>query len=315
MLGKVTVQRGADGSVERTWERQSPEGERAAALLSIIEERFTAEAIPPAPLIEAPKHTDDDLLAVYPIGDPHYGAHGWHEETGDDYNLKIADSLHRKAIDRLVASAPFAGEGLLINLGDAMHANDSKNMTPGHGNILDVDSRYEKVMLAAVDGLIHATYRLLERHQRVTVWNVRGNHDPEAYFAIALAMFQHFRDEPRVTVNTKPGDYLFKRFGKCLIGSHHGHGAKADNLPLLMATDRPEDWGATEHRVWLVRHVHHRTVKEHPGCDVETFRTLAGKDAWHAQKGYRSKRDQTLIVYHKKYGEVQRTRVDLGMIA
>lgn len=313
-MGKVTVQRAADGSVERTWERQSPEAQQLETFMRVLEERFAADAVKPAPIIDAPAHTDADLLAVYPLGDPHFGLYSWSEETGEDFDLSTADSLTRSAIDRLVSAAPSAGEALLLNLGDAFHADDSKNMTPGHGNLLDVDSRYEKVMRVGVDALIHCTYRLLEKHEKVTVWNIRGNHDPHAYFALALAMWQHFRNEPRVEVNTKPADYLYYRFGKCLIGSHHGHGAKGSDLPLLMAADRPKDWGETEHRVWHCGHIHHKTFKENPGCDVETHRTLAAKDAWHAQKGYRSKRDANVIAYHREHGEVQRTRVDVGML-
>lgn len=81
-----------------------------------------------------------------------------------------------------------------------------------------------------------------------------------------------------------------------------------------MAADRPEDWGATEFRHWLCGHIHHWTAKEHPGVVVETFRTLAGKDAWHAGKGYRSRRDMNCIVYHKQYGEIQRVRCDIAML-
>lgn len=313
-MGKVTVQRGADGNVERTWERQSPELKSLETFMRVLEERLGESAVLPAPMIDAPVQVDSDLLAVYPLGDPHMGLHSWGDETGEDFDLKMGDSIHRKAIDRLVGSAPAAGEALLINLGDLYHADDSKNMTPGHGNLLDVDSRYEKVMQVGIDMMIHCTYRLLEKHDVVTVWNMKGNHDPHAYFALSAAMWQHFRNEPRVTINAKPADYLYYRFGENLIGSHHGHGAKAADLPLLMASDRKEDWGQTSHRVWHCGHIHHKTFKENPGCDVETHRTLAAKDAWHAQKGYRSKRDANVIIYHRKHGEVQRTRVDVAML-
>ena len=128
-------------------------------------------------------------------------------------------------------------------------------------------------------------------------------------------MFHHFKDEPRITINMQPADYLYYRFGKCLIASHHGHGARANELPLLMATDRAEDWGATDYRVWHCGHIHHKTRKEHPGCEVETHNTLAGKDAWHHQKGYRARREASQITYHREHGEIQRVRVDAGMVS
>jgi hypothetical protein len=124
----------------------------------------------------------------------------------------------------------------------------------------------------------------------------------------------YFHDEPRVIVDRGTSLYKFMRFGKNLIASHHGHGAKQADLPLLMAVDRAEDWAATEHRVWHVGHFHHKSLKEHPGCDVEVHRTLAGTDAWHAGKGYRSKRDMQVIIYDRELGEVQRNRFDPAML-
>jgi hypothetical protein len=47
---------------------------------------------------------------------------------------------------------------------------------------------------------------------------------------------------------------------------------------------------------------------------VETHRTLASTDAWHAGQGYRSEKDMNAIVYHRDHGEIQRTRFDMGML-
>jgi hypothetical protein len=103
------------------------------------------------------------------------------------------------------------------------------------------------------------------------------------------------------------------RFGQNLIGSTHGDGAKPADLPLLMAADRAEDWGKTSFRYWYTGHVHHRSAKEHPGCIVESFRTLAAKDSWHTGQGYRAGRDMYAIVLDREHGEVERYRCDIRM--
>jgi hypothetical protein len=41
---------------------------------------------------------------------------------------------------------------------------------------------------------------------------------------------------------------------------------------------------------------------------------LAAKDAWHSEKGYRSKRDMKAIVLHREYGEVARHTFNPDMI-
>ena len=143
---------------------------------------------------------------------------------------------------------------------------------------------------------------------------MRGNHDPDAAQALSVAMAFYFHNEPRVIVDRGTSLFKFMRFGSNLIASHHGHGTKPEALPLLMAVDRKEDWAATDYRVWHVGHFHHRSVKEHPGCDIEIHRTLAGTDGWHHGKGYRSRREMQMIVYHERTGEAWRTRFDPKML-
>lgn len=311
ITGTSTLSRTADGL---QWVKTAMDKQRQEQLVREFVEELAAGVAGKAPTVTPPIATNSDLLAVYPIGDHHHGMKADAEETGVNYDLKISSNLLETAVDYLASITPPTEHALLINLGDFYHANDSTNETPGHGNKLDVDSRYGKVMHSGALSLVKCVLRLLEKHQTVTVWNMRGNHDPDAAFALALAMSFYFNAEPRVHVDMGPSLYKYMRFGKNLLGSHHGHGAKAGELPLLMANDKPQDWGETEHRVWHCGHIHHKTQKEYVGCTVETHRTLAGPDGWHHGKGYRSKRDMNAIIYHRQWGEVQRSRFDLGML-
>ena len=87
-MGKVTVQRNADGSVERTWERQHPGLDDAAEIIEAAIERLPIEPLPPVPI---GRDADDDLLTVIPLGDPHFGLLTWEKETGANFNLEIAE--------------------------------------------------------------------------------------------------------------------------------------------------------------------------------------------------------------------------------
>ena len=98
-------------------------------------------------------------------------------------------------------------------------------------------------------------------------------------------------------------------FGRNMIGVTHGHNTKPAALPGIMATDHPEAWGRTSHRYWYTGHIHHQTVYEFPGCTVETFRTLAARDAWHHAKGYRSGRSMVCDVLHRERGRIMRHEV------
>lgn len=310
----VSTLYGQDGEQKLQWVKSKLDEAQAEEAIREFIDFLVKDAKGLAPLVKAPKASNADLLAVYPMGDPHFGMYAWAQEAGNDFDLDTAERLTLGAIDTLVASAPAADTAIVLPLGDFFHADDQSNQTPGHKNQLDVDSRYPKVLGVGIKTLRHAILRALEKHKKVHVRIEPGNHDPHAKWALALTMAAYFDKEPRVTVDLSPSKFWFFRFGKVLIASTHGDTVKHEALPGLMAADRPEDWGATKHRYWYTGHVHTTAVREFPGVLCESFRTLAAKDAWTAGHGYRAGRDMLCIVHHKDYGEVGRHRCDISML-
>lgn len=266
------------------------------------------------PPVTAPAHYDPDLLTVIPMGDPHFGLMTWSREVGEDFDLKIAEQLTFSAVDRLCSMTPSSDTAMLLNLGDMFHADNSSNRTPQSGNALDVDGRFQKIAEVGLRAMIRCVRRLLEKHAKVIVRNNRGNHDPHQAHMLTIAMNAMFHDEPRVEVEMSPSSFYYYRFGKTLIGSTHGDGAKLADLPLIMATDVPQEWAAATWRVWHCGHFHHDQLKDHPGCTVETHRTLATNDAWHKHNGYRSGRDMKAVIYHAEHGEISRVRCGISQL-
>jgi hypothetical protein len=314
LMGKVTVQRNADGDVERTWERQSPSAQGALDIIAGAVEGILADAKSGLAKTAKPKLHDADLLTVIPMGDPHFGLMTWAKEVGENFDLKIAEELTFGAVDRLCELTPASEIAMLLNLGDFYHADNSTNRTPISGASLDVDGRFQLIAQVGLRAMARCIRRLLEKHATVVVRNNRGNHDPHQAYMLSLALDALFSEEPRVTVEMTPASFYYYRFGKTLIGSTHGDGAKLGDLPLIMASDVPHDWAASTWRVWHCGHVHHDQLKDHPGCTVETHRTLAANDAWHRHMGYRSGRDLKAIIYHKTHGEVSRIRCGLSQL-
>jgi hypothetical protein len=304
--GKVTVQRNASGEVERTWERQHPDAEAQAERLQAIRDALLESLQPIAPLAP-PDYTDDDLLTVYPQGDPHAGLYAWKDETGQAFDLDEYERVTKAAIDRLVASAAPSSHALFIDLGDSLHADNNASRTKS-GHHLDTHGRHAEVVRAVIRCKRHHIARMLERHRLVTVRINPGNHDGVTALMLAEMMAMIYENEPRVTVATSPNPYWFHGFGSNLIGTTHGDGAKGANLPLLMAVDAPALWLASEHgsRVWFVGHVHHKDIKDYPGVTVEYCRTLAAPDIWSHASGYRSKRSMEAVTFHRTDGEVER---------
>jgi hypothetical protein len=304
----------ADGNERLKWVKTSLDRERFDEAMREYVEWLATSAKGKAELTPAPVHSQDDLLSVYAIGDPHLGLFSWAAETGEDFDLKIAERLTTSAVARLVSCSPDSSEALILELGDLLHADDSTNQTPTSKHSLDVDTRYAKVMQVALRTLKHCISLALQKHQKVTVWLIGGNHDPHSSFAIAMCLNAFYENEPRVVIDLSPSAFRYMKFGQVMIGSHHGHGIRFEQLPGIMATDRSREWGDTLHRYWYVGHIHHISRKEFPGAVCESFRTMASRDAWHAAKGYRAGRDMSLIVHHRDFGEIERHRADVAML-
>ena len=313
LQGASTLYRRGEAEPVLQWVKTSRD--EAAAQDALIEfANSLAESVKGmAPIAKPPKHADDDLMCVYPMGDPHFGMYAWWQDAGADFDLAIAEKLTKGAVDRLVASAPSAATALLLNLGDMFHTDNQTNQTSS-GNQLDVDGRFPKVQQVGLMAKIYCIDRMLEKHQKVIVRINPGNHDKNTSKTLALMLSCYYHNEPRVEIDLSPAACWYYRFGKVLIGSTHGDTIKGKDAVGVMAADRAEDWGKSLHRYWYLGHVHHHDSKEYPGAIVEYFRTLAARDAWHQGQGYRAGRDMRLIVLHREHGEIERHRVDVGML-
>lgn len=314
LKSSAIAQRG-DGSVIMQWSKwDQPAADREAAMLAAWERHAAVYAglYAPTPAPD-PAGLDSELLTLYPLGDPHIGLLSWAPETGDHYDLNIGTRELIATVRRMVACAPPSHTGMIVNLGDFLHAQDDSNVTPGHGNKLDVDGRHAKVLDAGHACLRAIVDAALQKHERVIVINLPGNHDPRVSAELAMWLRAVYEREPRVVVRDAFRAHQYERHGNVLLGFHHGDRCKPGELPAIMATDRATDWGETQERVWHCGHVHHLTRHETPGCVVETHRTMAGADAWHAGK-YRAGRSLQAITYHSQYGEVSRATVNLARI-
>jgi len=303
----------AEGKPSGQWVKSQVDAEKREEAIREFMQTMAADIKGLAPITPAPVLSNDDLLAVYPMGDPHFGLYSWWEEAGDDFDIKIAEDLTCGAIDRLVNSAPPAKTALLLNLGDMFHADNQQNVSKS-GHQLDVDGRWAKVQQIGLRAMLHCIKRLLEKHEKVIFRINKGNHDGHSSYALALMVSCYFDKEPRVEVDLSPAVSWYYQFGKVLVGSTHGDTIKGADMVAIMAADKPKAWGETEYRYWYVGHVHHQDTKEYRGGVVEYFRTLAARDAWHTGQGYRAGRDMRLIVLHKEFGEIERHRCDVAMI-
>lgn len=87
--------------------------------------------------------------------DVHFGKLAWAPETGQNYDLKIAEAVYRNAIDDLLDyAAGFAVERVVLPIGqDFAHIDSEKNTTTS-GTPVDTDGRYPKIVEACFMALV-----------------------------------------------------------------------------------------------------------------------------------------------------------------
>ena len=304
----VSTLYGPDGDVKAQWVKNYADAEKQQALMEETLSAFMEPLKGLAKPTKAPKSTASNLFTEYILTDLHLGQYSWAEETGDDWDINIADETARAAIDRLVASAPASERCLINQMGDFFHADGNVPATPTGNNILDTDTRHRKVMWVGIYLLRYAIHRALEKHKTVEIRNTVGNHDIHSSMPLDVACKCFFHNEPRVVVHDKPRTLWAYTFGANLVGVAHGHKLKVLELPGLLATDYATDWGTDEDQFRYVRHGHFHTQRsfEKMHVIVEGFRSLSANDAWHEASGYRSGREAVAIVLDEEYGEVER---------
>ena len=312
---RVSTAYNMDNEIVLQWHIQEPEKVKLEELIAQFVDGFKDEVTGIHTPIDPPRSTDDDLMVSYLIGDHHLGMLAHHTETmGDDYDVKISQNLLENAIDRLVGSAPSGEVGVLVNLGDFMHINDSTSSTPNSKNLLDSDGRYSKTIRAASNVIKRTVLRMLEKHNQVWLVNVRGNHDPDAALWLNEVMRLYFEDDPRVKVFDNASKFIWWQWGKNLVVTHHGDRIKMSNLHGSIVSNLRQEWGESDHTFVWTGHIHHKNQEEYGGALFESWNILAPADAWHAGSGYASSRSMTCVILHKDFGEEGRLKVNVERI-
>lgn len=302
-----------NGNAAGQWVKSSVDHIRQ---IEILQEAFEAmsEDLPRLVPSKAPDYCLDQLATVYTLTDSHVGALCWHEETGADWDLHIAETTLVNCFEKLVSSAPHSRVAVVAQLGDFLHQDGLNAVTPTSGHLLDADGRFSKVVSVAVRTLRRVVDLALTKHQEVVVLMAEGNHDMASSIWLRTMFKALYEHEPRIRVIDSPLPYYAIQHGNTMLCWHHGHLRKNDQLPLLFASQFPKLWGDTTKRYCHTGHRHHVEEKEHSGMTVVQHPTLAARDAYAARGGWISERQACAITYHQEYGQVGRNFVTPEMV-
>lgn len=310
----VSALTGPDGRIIQQWTKTSVDAAlHAEAMRAVVD--ALKEEIPRADPIAAPARSRADLLACYVLTDLHFGMLSWQEETGSDYDLKIAERLLMDWFAAAVEQSPNADTAVLAQLGDFLHHDAHESVTPAHRHVLDADSRLQKIIRVVIRCLRRIVTMLLQKHSTVHIIMADANHDPAGGAWLREMFAAFYEDDPRVSVDGSASTYYVHKFGDVSLFFHHGHKRKISDVDAVFAGKFREIYGSTKYSYAHLGHLHSDELRSSNLMKIERHETLAAPDAYAANGGWLSNRSAKVITYHSKYGEVGRITLTPAMVA
>jgi len=239
------------------------------------------------PKLEKISHKGGECLLELPIVDLHLGLLTWKHETGEDYDLKIAERLYKDTINDILSRVKSYGlsvDKVLFIIGQDFFNSDTVTNTTTKGTILDSDSRWAKMYTKGVELLVWAV-ESLRRIAPVHIMHIPGNHDKMLSYCATVTVQSFFRDCKDVYVDISPKPRMYYQYGKCLIGYAHGD-TEGKRIKGLMQVEAPQMWGETIYREFHLGHLHHEYVEEDNGIIFRRISAIKSTDAWEVEMGF-----------------------------
>lgn len=275
--------------------------------------KYGAKSRRSAPRIGAKRKADPHLLEVS-VFDAHFGKLAWKPETGNNYDLEIAEGVYLGAVSELARHARgFELERILFPIGqDFFHIDNLESKTTG-GTPQDCDGRYGKIMVAGTMACVKAIDHLLELAPVKLIW-VPGNHDRTSSYHLGMFLWAWYRNNPRVEIDmtrTQTGR-RYEQYGPVVLGFAHGDGIRHEKLPAVMMHEAREMMASSRTLEIHLGHMHksqemvYRNTDTHSGgVRVRILPSLSGTDKWHYDQGYvGSARAAEAYLWSKRTGYV-----------
>jgi len=234
----------------------------------------------------------NSYLCEIDLFDVHFGKLVWGLESGKNYDIKIARETYKSVFnDLLTKVSGYSIERFLFPIGNDFFNVNGISYATFNGTRQHEDQRWQKTFREGCK-LLADTMNMLVEIAPVNIVIVPGNHDTEPSFYAGEVLSAIYHNNPNITVDNSPTIRKYYKYGKCLIGFTHGCDEKPQELPLIMATERPKEFSETLFREWHIGHYHHKkeysflSANEYKGITVRTLRALTAIDAWHNKKGY-----------------------------
>ena len=263
-----------------------------------------------SPVVKKSSHySSRGILLEIDIFDPHFGKLAWGKETGEDYDLAIAEQRYMDAVyDLLEKAKGYNIEKILYPIGNDFFHYDTIGITTTAGTRQDTDIRWQRMFRKGVDVALK-TAQILAQVSPVDIIHVPSNHDTQTGFYLSEVVRGYFHNNENIHVDDGIKTRKYYTFGKCGIGFTHGNEEKHTELPLIMLRENQKDWAHIEFMEWHLGHWHkNKQIKflsfdEINGIGIRILRSLSSADAWHYAKGYvKGLKGAEAIIWDAEYG-------------
>lgn len=251
-------------------------------------------------------NNDGHLLVVDPA-DIHIGKLCSAFEVGEAYDNQIAVKRVLNGVKGIIDKARgYHIDKVVLVIGNDILHIDSPKRTTTSGTPQDTDGMWHTNFLIAKQMYVDVIEVLMSIADVHVIYNP-SNHDYTHGFFLAQVIQTYFRESKNVTFDVSISHRKGFIYGKNLIGTTHGDGAKQGDLPLLMAQEFPIEWSKTKHRYIYIHHIHHKISKDYVGVTLESLRSPSGTDSWHHRNGYEhAPKAVEGFIHSKEHGQVAR---------
>lgn len=303
-----------DGSVALQWVIQEPQKRDMKAKIDAMMDGMKEDLKGFRKPVKPPSKVNSEYLAMYMIGDHHFGmlADSETKMDDDDWDVKIATEILIDSTARLSKRVGDAEVGVLLNVGDFFHADSSKNETTA-GTRVDVDTRIGKTFKLAGRLFQLLIDKMLETHKEVVVINVRGNHDSDMACHLSSCIDLLYSEEKRVKVLPNYSKFIHYQWHNNLFVFHHGDRIKPEQILQAVIKNLDDQWSQCKNRYCHMGHIHHHVEREYGSMLFSAWSSLTSTDQWHSDSGYNAERSMSAVVYHKDSGEDSRVKIKVGL--
>lgn len=247
-------------------------------------------------------------MVFLPLADMHLGLHIDKNSVNhkSEWNLDIAEKVFYESSQYILNTLPQAESIVIADLGDLTHNHNNDNKTAKSGHSLDVDGRYETIMLKAFEMMISLVYSALKKYNKVYFYSTPGNHNDMISTPLKCVIKHHFRNDGRVIVDVENySNVYYHYFGKNLLMFHHGDEVKPNFIESVIFADNLDKISNFKNFDAWLGHYHTEKQQQRGLVTIRYVKNFIPNDRWSNNASFRNSRNVGYMcgyVYDKEQG-------------